>query len=143
MRTCQRASQAFLYGDGATAKVLSKEAKRLAEEYTRLNRMAMIALAHERSKLNPISTLDLHGFHVQEALELLGRRIHACQRSRIPRLRIITGAGTHSKKGTSTLLPAIMDVLQGGDVVISNSTRVIEVKPAYVVVKVLMQPYVN
>uniref|UniRef100_A0A0A9YGZ1 Smr domain-containing protein C11H11.03c n=1 Tax=Lygus hesperus TaxID=30085 RepID=A0A0A9YGZ1_LYGHE len=100
--------------------------------------MAMLSLAYEQNKRNPISILDLHGFHVVEAVELLQRRVRTCQRQGIANLRVIVGTGLHSKKGVSVLGPAILEAVQG-DPTLRAQVRVCAVKPAYLKLR-LTQP---
>lgn len=129
LRVLSQASAAFLRGDGALARALSREGSDLGCEYERLNRLAMLALELERLEADPVSALDLHGFHVEEAIEVLHRRIALCRRKRIARLTIILGQGHHSRRGAAALYPAIRAYLTS-DPLMAALVRITSVMPA-------------
>ncbi|CCW71289.1 unnamed protein product [Phytomonas sp. Hart1] len=139
IRVLSQASAAFLRGDGKTAKVLSRKGRDLGAEYQRLNRLAMLSLEQERLANDSIMTLDLHGFHVEEALEVLSRRVQLCVKKRIPRLTIIIGEGKHNRKGYSIVYRAVLDNLKT-DSFLSAKTRITSVKSALVEVRIKFNP---
>ncbi|ESL10024.1 hypothetical protein TRSC58_02248 [Trypanosoma rangeli SC58] len=130
IRIMSRAAQAYNRGDGKTAKTLSRHGKQLATDYVRLNRLAMVALERERLAKDPASTLDLHGFHVDEAVEVLRRRVELCVRKRIRQLTIVVGSGRHSRRGNSAIYPVILKQLEE-DPQLKSVVKVRLVKPAY------------
>ncbi|KAG5512278.1 hypothetical protein JKF63_07800 [Porcisia hertigi] len=134
-RVLGQASAAFVRGDGRTAKLLSCEGHRLGLEYNRLNRLAMLALEHERLRADATSTLDLHGFYTYEVHDVLVRRIHLCQNRRIGQLRIVTGEGKHSKRGCQSLYPTVMEDLRT-DSFLTAAVKVKSIKAGYIDVTV-------
>ncbi|CCW64214.1 unnamed protein product [Phytomonas sp. EM1] len=135
IRVLSQASAAFLRGDGRTAKVLSQKGRDLGAEYQRLNRLAMLALEQERLETDPIMTLDLHGFHVKAALEVLARRVQLCCEKRIPRLTIVIGEGKHTRRGYSVVYRAVVESLKT-DPFLSTRVRQVSVKSALVEVRI-------
>ncbi|ORC91233.1 uncharacterized protein TM35_000062380 [Trypanosoma theileri] len=130
LRVMSQASAAYLRGDGKTAKALSRHGKQLGLEYNRLNRIAMVALERERLTSNPASTLDLHGFHRDEVVEVLRRRVELCVRKKIRRLTIVVGCGHHSRRGYSTIYPAVLQQLQQ-DPQLKGIVEIKSMKPAF------------
>lgn len=135
LRVLGQASAAFHQGDGRTAKLLSREGHRMAVEYNRLNRMAMLALEQERLRSDAVSTLDLHGFHTAEVHDVVVRRVEVCQRKRIGQLRIVVGEGLHSKRGHRSLYTTLMEELRT-DPYLKLATKVKSIKAGYVDVTV-------
>ncbi|ELU04304.1 hypothetical protein CAPTEDRAFT_117132, partial [Capitella teleta] len=85
--------------------------------------------------------LDLHGLHVDEALEVLrsilaAKRKGRPSRNQRPYLTVITGRGNHSRRGVARLRPSIMDYLQ------RNNFRFTETHPGIlrVMLKVNSRP---
>lgn len=136
IRVLSLASAAFLRGDGRVAKLLSREGKDLGSEYARLNRLAMLALEHERLSSESASTLDLHGFHVKEAIEVLCRRVDLCVRKRIRLLTVVMGEGRHSKRGQASIYPAVMEELKTSPY-LTTRLRITSVRPGFVEARVI------
>lgn len=63
------------------------------------------------NKGNPVSTVDLHGLQVEEALDIVKQRISQLQKKGDGELTVITGAGLHSDKNGPKIKPAIMKML--------------------------------
>lgn len=139
LRVLGQATAAFLNGDGRTARLLSREGRRLGLEYNRLNRLAMLALEQERLRGDATSTLDLHGFHTAEVHDVLVRRVQVCRRHRVAQLRIVTGEGKHSRRGHQTLYPAVMEELRT-DTFLSSTVKVKSIKAGYLDVAVRLPP---
>ena len=126
------ASAAFHRGDGHTAKVLSIRARELRSKYEKLNMLAMHALERERQG-ESLSTLDLHGFHVDEAVDVVRKRLSLCATQHVRRVRIVVGEGRHSSKGQSTVYPAVYEELQRRP----HAVRIVSVRPAYIDVELV------
>lgn len=135
IRVLSQASAAFHNGDGQMAKLLSREGHRMAVEYNRLNRMAMLALEHERLRTEATSTLDLHGFHTAEVHDVVVRRVEVCQKKRVGQLRIVVGEGLHSKRGHGSLYTTLSEELRT-DPFLKANTKVKSVKAGYLDVAV-------
>uniref|UniRef100_A0A2K5N6X1 NEDD4 binding protein 2 n=1 Tax=Cercocebus atys TaxID=9531 RepID=A0A2K5N6X1_CERAT len=106
-------------GDGTLHEQKMKEANHLAaiEIFEKVN-----------ASLLPQNVLDLHGLHVDEALEHLMRVLEKKteefkQNGGKPYLSVITGRGNHSQGGVARIKPAVIKYL------ISHSFRFSEIKP--------------
>ena len=55
--------------------------------------------------------LDLHGFHIPEALEALDRFLEEAQDNGYRYVRVVTGKGLHSQGGRALLREAVKDWL--------------------------------
>jgi NEDD4-binding protein 2 len=71
----------------------------------------------------PSHTLDLHGQHVDEALEVVKAALEQSSQLQRPYMTIITGRGAHSRRGVARLTPAVMQFLQ------ANHFRYSETQP--------------
>ncbi|KAJ3171841.1 hypothetical protein HDU87_008229 [Geranomyces variabilis] len=113
----QRATEAYLAGNKAAAKAFSLGAHRLNERVQELHRHAGQKIFESRnsgpsSGASADSTIDLHGLHPTEAVEMLETSIAKLRRESFTgRLLIVTGAGHHSRGQKAKLLPAIRDYL--------------------------------
>jgi hypothetical protein len=70
------------------------------------------AIFRNRNKLADLEAgrIDLHGLHVSEARDCLAELIPLYERVGIPRLRVVTGTGHHTKgpqEGRARLLPHV------------------------------------
>ncbi|SCU69842.1 zinc finger protein family member, putative [Trypanosoma equiperdum] len=130
IRVLKHAAAAYRRGDGEAAKTLSRHGKELGAQYQRLNRIAMVALERERLYSSPVVTLDLHGFHVEEAIEVVRRRVKLCQQKGVRNLQIVTGSGKHSRGGNSALHSAVLKQLQE-DTQLDGIVKIGSIKPAF------------
>jgi len=104
-------SLAYHRGNRALAKDLSHKSRQMLRQATEANAAAMKLL--ELSERNAdIAVLDLHGFHVEEAMGVLKRRIHLCQSRGTRTLRVITGYGHHSKMGEGKIRNTVLQFLR-------------------------------
>lgn len=112
---CLQATQAYLAGNKRLARELGAKgrwhgeqmhaahASAAAETFTRRNPGAAAAIAGGSGSGNGVQTVDLHGLHVSEALQLLESLLLQLQSgsggsgSWARRLRVVVGAGTHGK----------------------------------------------
>ena len=94
--------------------------------------LAMHALERERQG-ESLSTLDLHGFHVDEAVDVVRKRLSLCATQHVRRVRIVVGEGRHSSKGQSTVYPAVYEELQRRP----HAVRIVSVRPAYIDVELV------
>jgi hypothetical protein len=132
VRTLCHASAAFHRGDGRAARLLSARAKELQSQYDRLNMLAMHALERERDG-ESLATLDLHGFHVAEAVDVLQRRLALCASQHVRRVRVVVGEGRHSAKGQSTVYPAVYEELGRR----RQTVRIVSLRPAFIDIEIL------
>jgi DNA-nicking Smr family endonuclease len=129
------AIQAYARQQHDVGKNLLRKSQELKRRYERLNMLAMHALERERSSQfgasAGASTLDLHGFHLQEALDVVARRIDLCLRKRVTKLRVIIGHGNHSKSGKSVVYPQVLAQLKAHPACVVKS-----ILPAEIVVTI-------
>lgn len=114
-RFFSRATEYYLKGDGAKARLYSMEAKR----YNRLMQ-AMHTEASQRifeSRSQHEAFLDLHGLHEDEAIEMMDQRLREMKSHYSGIIYIVTGTGHHSganglSKRQSKLKPAVQAYLK-------------------------------
>jgi len=68
-------------------------------------------LAH-RNEGHDADYIDLHGLHVDEALEATKKKLAQLVAGDIGHLEIVTGAGHHSESGKAAIRPAVEDLLK-------------------------------
>ncbi|KAK6953000.1 hypothetical protein Daesc_005297 [Daldinia eschscholtzii] len=107
-----RAHQAYERGDGAAAKELSNEGKRHAAKMEEYNRQASEYIFRENNAPSRVAedTIDLHGQFVEEAEEILERRIRYAQEHGQTHLHVIVGKGNHSTDHVQKLKPRVEQV---------------------------------
>ena len=99
-RYVRLATQAHLRGDGTTARSF----RQLGEREERLR-----ALWSSRSAGSGERKVDLHGFFVREAMEVVRTVLHASQSGE--RIVFITGRGKHSQGGVARIRNALLEML--------------------------------
>ena len=106
----EQATTAFLSGNKALAKELSAKGKEAANAMQRAHEQASNQIYSERNRNNS-STIDLHGLHVAEALQILKRELGAGGgRSRGEFISILVGTGHHTKGArTPSRLPSSVE----------------------------------
>ncbi|KAI1807400.1 Smr domain protein [Daldinia bambusicola] len=107
-----RAHQAYERGDGAEAKELSNEGKRHAAKMEEYNRQASEYIFRENNAPGRVAddTIDLHGQFVEEAEDILERRIRYAQEHGQTHLHVIVGKGNHSTDHVQKLKPRVEQV---------------------------------
>jgi len=120
----QRATEAFLRGDGAGARALSQEGRLHDEEMRNLHQQAAEEMFHRRNSLLQSSStqaiVDLHGLHVEEGCTKLRQKISELRRQMFAgSLFIVVGTGHHTfdhnrKKAAKEgkLGPAVLKLLR-------------------------------
>ena len=106
----EQATTAFLSGNKALAKELSAKGKEAANAMQRAHEQASNQIYSERNRNNS-STIDLHGLHVAEALQILKRELGAGGgKSRGELISILVGTGHHTKGSrTPSRLPSSVE----------------------------------
>ena len=106
----EQATTAFLSGNKALAKELSAKGKEAANAMQRAHEQASNQIYSERNRNNS-STIDLHGLHVAEALQILKRELGAGGgKSRGEFISILVGTGHHTKGArTPSRLPSSVE----------------------------------
>lgn len=115
-RLLQEATAAFMRGDKATARELSREGRYYDQLMRQQHREAAQLLFASRNR-GMHDTIDLHGLHVQEALAFLEVYLHRATQE-YSRCFVITGTGHHSshkhiqKDKQARLAPAVQQYLK-------------------------------
>lgn len=107
---CIKTSQeAYHRRDHKKAKQLSANGKRYQELTDEANKRAADAIFNYLNAPGriPENSIDLHGLHVNEALERLKKRIRRCNNQNIKELIVIVGQGNHSADGPK-IKPAVL-----------------------------------
>lgn len=117
----KKASEAFRKGQRELAAYYSEEGHKHTALLQEANQRASEAILADKNKEQDDDTLDLHGLHVDEALEALETKMVE-KSTRLaysspflrpsPYLNIITGRGIHSKYGIAKIKPAVINFLK-------------------------------
>ena len=112
----QQATQAYLSGNKALAKDLSRQGRQHAMNMTAAHESAAAAIFQERNNRGDrggTPLLDLHGLHVAEAINVLRRELPNFKSSG-RMVHILVGTGHHTKErvGGARLPSAVADYLQ-------------------------------
>lgn len=107
-----RAHQAYERGDGAGAKELSNEGKKHAVKMEDYNKQASDFIFRENNATGrvPDDTIDLHGQFVEEAEDILEKRIRYAQEQGQTHLHVIVGKGNHSANHVQKIKPRVEQV---------------------------------
>ena len=105
----EQSKKEFESGDKAKAKELSEEGKKHGAMMEQYNREAADAFFAAHNQGRDDYTIDLHGLHVDEAIERLKMRFAKIGKS--GNLVIIWGAGNHSEGGVRKIKPAVVELL--------------------------------
>ncbi|CAB1101176.1 unnamed protein product [Ectocarpus sp. CCAP 1310/34] len=106
------ATEAFQRGDGLLARDLARRGRELNFRMKEKHRQAAEYIFGARNPGDQVfqrKTMDLHGLHVAEAVEVLDREMGALAARGLCSVRVLTGTGHHSKGPTNKarLLPAV------------------------------------
>ncbi|KAI8377359.1 hypothetical protein BD560DRAFT_325802 [Blakeslea trispora] len=116
-RFFSKATEYYLKGDGARAKLYSMEAKHYNRLMQEMHTEASQRIFNQRSKHEAF--IDLHGLHEDEALDIVEDRLQHLKSSYSGVIYIVTGTGHHSgasglSKKQSKLKPSIQQYLKQG-----------------------------
>ncbi|KAM7008655.1 NEDD4-binding protein 2 [Tautogolabrus adspersus] len=112
-----KAAEAFKQGRKDVASFYAQQGHMHGKRMREANHRAAVQIFERVNKsLLPRNILDLHGLHVDEALEHLGQVLQEksteCEQGLCqPQLSIITGRGNHSQGGVARIRPAVIDYL--------------------------------
>ncbi|KAI8329280.1 hypothetical protein EDC96DRAFT_529519 [Choanephora cucurbitarum] len=114
-RFFSKATEYYLKGDGARAKLYSMEAKHYNRLMQEMHTEASQRIFNQRSKHEAF--IDLHGLHEDEALDIVEDRLQHLKTSYSGVIYIVTGTGHHSgasglSKKQSKLKPSIQQYLK-------------------------------
>ncbi|TWW59355.1 NEDD4-binding protein 2 [Takifugu flavidus] len=129
-----KAAEAFKQGRKEVASFYAQQGHMHGKRMSEANHRAAVQIFERvNSSLLPNNILDLHGLHVDEALDHLVQVLHdkttayekgLCR----PQLSVITGRGNHSQGGVARIRPAVINYLTNANY------RFTEPKPGLVLV---------
>ncbi|XP_078800014.1 NEDD4-binding protein 2 isoform X1 [Oryzias latipes] len=129
-----KAAEAFKQGRREVASFYAQQGHLHGQRMREANHRAAVHIFEKvNASLLPRNILDLHGLHVNEALEHLTQTLQdktaecaqgLCQ----PQLSVITGRGNHSQGGVARIRPAVIDYLT------NKHYRFTEPKPGLILV---------
>ncbi|KAK1827889.1 smr domain-containing protein [Podospora conica] len=107
-----RSREAYNRGDGALAKSLSDEGKRHQAQQAAYNKQASDFIFRENNQTDivPSDTIDLHGLYVEEAEDILERRLRDARARGQTHLHVIVGKGNHSAGRVQKIKPRVEQV---------------------------------
>ena len=106
-----RATEAYLSGNKAAAKALSKAAAQINDQVVSMHRQAAQKIFAQRNAHVGEATIDLHGLHPDEAIDMLHQTLVQLGQKRYHgKVLIITGSGHHSKR-SAKVGPMVWDFL--------------------------------
>jgi hypothetical protein len=91
----EQATNAYLSGNKALAKELSRQGREAAAKMSQAHEQAAHAIYHSRGGGSG-GVIDLHGLHVAEALNLLRRELARLRDSGCSHAQILVGTGHHT-----------------------------------------------
>lgn len=103
----EKSQHEYQHGSRSEAKTLSNEKTRLYEEMNRKNTEAATLIFYHHNCHQPVTTIDLHGLYVSEAVKYLEDRVTQCRAKKIPQLTVITGAGNNSVNRIPKIKPEV------------------------------------
>ncbi|EEH36184.2 smr domain-containing protein [Paracoccidioides lutzii Pb01] len=108
----ERSRQAYDNGDGRLAKELSEQGKAHGKKMEEFNKQASEFIFRENNAPGRVDsdTIDLHGQFVEEAEDILEKRIKYAQRHGQTHLHVIIGKGNHSVNHVQKLKPRVEQV---------------------------------
>ncbi|XP_037104061.1 NEDD4-binding protein 2 isoform X2 [Syngnathus acus] len=134
LESFSKAAAAYKQGHREVASFYAQQGHLHGHRMREANHRAAVQIFERvNSSLLPKNILDLHGLHVDEALEHLRRILHDktadCEQGLCrPQLSVITGRGNHSQGGVARIRPAVINYLT------NTHYRFTEPKPGLVVV---------
>ncbi|KAF2669934.1 smr domain-containing protein [Microthyrium microscopicum] len=105
-----QSQNAYKRGDGAAAHDLSQRAKRVAEEADNFNKQASDYIFRANNAHAKSDEIDLHGQYVEEAEDLVRKRIETEKSRHATHLHVIVGKGNHSVNHIQKIKPAVENI---------------------------------
>ncbi|TNN69380.1 NEDD4-binding protein 2 [Liparis tanakae] len=134
-----KAAEAYKQGRKEVASFYAQQGHLHGQRMREANHRAAVQIFERvNSSLLPSNILDLHGLHVDEALQHLAQVLQDktkgnCEQGLCrPQLSVITGRGNHSQGGVARIRPAVIDYLT------NKHYRFTEPKPGLVLIPLLI-----
>ncbi|KAH7888650.1 hypothetical protein F5I97DRAFT_730732 [Phlebopus sp. FC_14] len=108
----QQSHEAYERRDGAHAKVLSEQGKRLKQTMEKLNAEASAWIYRENNLDVQPGEVDLHDLYVKEAISYSERAIQEARGRGDTEIRLIVGKGLHSDDNVAKIKPALEDFMR-------------------------------
>ncbi|EGC30728.1 hypothetical protein DICPUDRAFT_41017 [Dictyostelium purpureum] len=107
----KQADKAFEDGNKSLGFELREKAKAKTKELEQASKQASRAVFNAKNAKNDKYTVDLHGLHANDAIDLLKERMDEIKGSK-KQFTIITGAGNHSDANGPKIKPMVHKLLK-------------------------------
>ncbi|PBK81208.1 DUF1771-domain-containing protein [Armillaria gallica] len=104
--------EAYIRGNRAAAKVLSKQGKIHKQKMEQLNKEASSWIYLEKNRHSKPGEIDLHGLYVKEAIAYTDAALEEAKLRGDSEIRLIVGKGLHCESGEAKLGPAIKGLMR-------------------------------
>ncbi|KAN0024343.1 hypothetical protein ACTFIV_008749 [Dictyostelium citrinum] len=108
----KQADKAFESGDKSLGHQLREQAKAKTQELEKASKEASRSVFLSKNAKNDKFTVDLHGLHANDAIELLVERLDEIKSQKGKEFTIITGAGNHSDANGPKIKPMVHKLMK-------------------------------
>ncbi|EAL63032.1 small MutS related family protein [Dictyostelium discoideum AX4] len=108
----KQADKAFESGDKSLGHQLREQAKAKTQELEKASKEASKSVFIAKNAKNDKFTVDLHGLHANDAIELLVEHLDGIKSNKGKEFTIITGAGNHSDANGPKIKPMVHKLMK-------------------------------